>query len=314
MAKTDKITTGYLMRTISPLHAGSGDSDYGLIDKLVQRDSNNHLPTIHASSLKGALREYFEYQLPIALNNQKRATKTVDHIFGYGNKSDRDRKNQAPSGPPTHHAGLFEFDSGHLLSLPVRTDKVPFVNVTTFGILESFMERLELFGAEEYPTMKELLSPIIELASLIPRLKTPSVFIEEIREAVLEEADFKTTYFDFTPSDGLKQLLGERITIASDQQFRVLCEKLPVIARNKLDNGESQNLWYEETVPRESRFYTLVTKAVWRDENNSFDTTAYMAFDKNLTANLVQIGANATVGYGKTQFTSFKSLLNTTAS
>ena len=41
------------------MHVGSGDTNYGIIDKLVQRDVLSNLPMIHSSSLKGALREFF---------------------------------------------------------------------------------------------------------------------------------------------------------------------------------------------------------------------------------------------------------------
>jgi CRISPR-associated protein Cmr4 len=49
----------YLIECITNLHVGSGDANYGIIDNLVQRDSVSSYPTIHSSSLKGALREHF---------------------------------------------------------------------------------------------------------------------------------------------------------------------------------------------------------------------------------------------------------------
>ena len=310
MAKTDKITSGYLMRNLSPLHAGSGNSDYGVIDKLVQRDPNNNYPTIHSSSLKGALREYFEYQLPIAFNGDKsRAEKTVNGIFGYGNKSDRDRRNLRPEQTPPHHAGLFDFDGGHLLSIPVRTSKAAFVNATTFNILREFLERLQLFGATEKENMEKTLEPFLALDQAGQPF--PVVFDEILNGAVLEEADIKAKLIEYTPPDTLKKLLGNRIAVLSEDQFEIIINNLPVIARNCLENGQSQNLWYEETVPRESRFYTLITKAVWRDEKemDRFDASPYLQFDPCISASLIQVGANATVGYGKMQFTKFDDLL-----
>ena len=50
----------YFIQCITNLHVGSGDANYGIVDKLVQRDTVYNYPTIHASSLKGALREHFE--------------------------------------------------------------------------------------------------------------------------------------------------------------------------------------------------------------------------------------------------------------
>ncbi|MCD4675191.1 MAG: hypothetical protein K8S18_04240 [Desulfobacula sp.] len=54
-------TTFYKIRTITNLHVGAGDANYGVIDNLVQRDVVTGLPVIHGSSLKGAIREFYEY-------------------------------------------------------------------------------------------------------------------------------------------------------------------------------------------------------------------------------------------------------------
>ncbi len=74
----------------------------------------------------------------------------------------------------------------------------------------------------------------------------------------------------------------------SRKDFKRLAKKLPVIARNKLDNGQSENLFYEEVVPRETRFVFFVAKGKkYSDE-----------FDEELKNNVVQIGANGSIGYG----------------
>ncbi len=65
-------------------------------------------------------------------------------------------------------------------------------------------------------------------------------------------------------------------------------ESLPIIARNKLDNGVSQNLWYEQIVPQQTVFYTFMN--------------VDQSFEDALNGAIVQIGANATIGYGYCQF------------
>ncbi len=76
---------------------------------------------------------------------------------------------------------------------------------------------------------------------------------------------------------------------------------LPVIARNQLDNGESKNLWYEEVVPRATRFVFFV-----KAEEN--DKKRLDKFDEMITSqnNPVQIGANGSVGYGYCKITKIK--------
>lgn len=74
----------------------------------------------------------------------------------------------------------------------------------------------------------------------------------------------------------------------------VFCEKvddfhLPVIARNHLEDGTSTNLWYEQVLPRETKLFF----AVLYEDKALFDI-----FRDAVIANPVQIGANASVGYG----------------
>ena len=66
---------------------------------------------------------------------------------------------------------------------------------------------------------------------------------------------------------------------------------LPVIARNKLENGKSANLWYEEFVPHESVFVFIL--AANKDSAPLLDNFASLICEEP-----VQFGGNATVGYG----------------
>jgi len=50
----------FMIETVSNMHVGSGDSNFGVVDNLVQRDPATTYPYISSSSLKGALREHFE--------------------------------------------------------------------------------------------------------------------------------------------------------------------------------------------------------------------------------------------------------------
>ena len=43
---------------------------------------------------------------------------------------------------------------------------------------------------------------------------------------------------------------GKTLYILPEETFKKI--ELPVLARNKLDNGISKNLWYEQVVPHES--------------------------------------------------------------
>jgi CRISPR-associated protein Cmr4 len=84
----------------------------------------------------------------------------------------------------------------------------------------------------------------------------------------------------------------ELVRIEAVKEFKELCgdDELPIIARNVLENGESKNLWYEQVIPMETIFYTFL---------QSPDSNLENILDKNI----IQIGANATIGYGYCKFT-----------
>lgn len=83
------------------------------------------------------------------------------------------------------------------------------------------------------------------------------------------------------------EVLKDGTNETADKKFSDLCsdEELPIIARNCLEDGRSTNLWYEQILPAETVFYTFISAETDLISN---------ALDKSI----VQIGANATIGYG----------------
>lgn len=76
--------------------------------------------------------------------------------------------------------------------------------------------------------------------------------------------------------------------ILSDSTLRDL--PLPVLARNQLEDGISNNLWYEQVVPHKSIF-TFVVSSDYENVLQSFaDVLKKPAY--------IQFGGNASIGYG----------------
>ena len=84
-------------------------------------------------------------------------------------------------------------------------------------------------------------------------------------------------------------VLGKDIYLLPEESFRKI--SLPVLARNKLDNGKSVNLWYEEVVPHKSLF----SFAVLAEET---DAKVLTSFVEAVNGKIVQFGGNASIGYG----------------
>lgn len=247
----------------SHLHAGSGDSNFGVIDKLVQKDPTDQVPCIYASSLKGAFREYWEEAL-----QDKDAAKI---IFGKDENALKDK-------------GAVIFHQACLTTIPARSNNFPYFNITCPAQLQLLMEQ------------NYLLDTKVDLSNLMQQTSKGKIKVFGVDIHHLKVEDFEGG--DIEKVDGaappiLTQLVGERPAIVTDAYFKQRCSdySLPVIARNNLENGQSKNLWYEQIVPRESRFFFAATETPGKSGE---------AFFNHLNENrIIQIGANATIGYGQ---------------
>lgn len=74
-----------------------------------------------------------------------------------------------------------------------------------------------------------------------------------------------------------------------DKAFKAAATQIPVLARNYLENGMSRNLWYEQYLPHQSIFATVL----FSPKEDLMD-----ALMEQLHGKVLQIGANASVGYG----------------
>lgn len=267
----------FRITALSNMHVGSGDINFGVVDKLVQKDVVTDLPTINSSSLKGALREFFE----------KEMEKYDLARFAFG-PSPRD----VQPGGGHQGEGNYTFFGANLLSVPVRSNSRPFFRATSPILLTQFLSDIETFG------IKINASSNIQrfLKKINPTKEHPLIFENLSAEVVLEGLEAVYCELDSKNMDSLKSILGDNIAIFHHDGLKELCDELPVVARNNLENGISRNLWYEEVVPRQSLFY-FILGTPQSDETKEM----YSEFLNGLEGNLVQIGANASIGYGFTK-------------
>jgi len=263
------------------LHVGSGKANYGVVDNLVQRDPTNHYPTIHASSLKGAIKEYCYHKGSANVN--------MKAIFGSDKLADGKTNREGTQ------VGEYKFFDANLLTIPVRCDKQAFVHISCSEILKDLCDNLL-----DNSLLKKELEKLIDLIKDM-RIATSN----KLERAVIEDDDIKVT--ETIPSNEsyplTSQLLAdwENIVFVKDNDFKRLTNDLhlPVIARNYLENGESKNLWYEQVVPRKSVFWSMC-----------FVSKNYGLFTELCkTDTLVQIGANGSIGYGYCSFKQFNTEL-----
>lgn len=253
---------------LTNMHPGSGKNNYGVIDNLVQRDVLTSSPTINASSLKGALREYCSMAWG-------KKDPRIRHIFGADTKDNE-----------TSQGGAYIFMAAQLLSMPVRSDVRPFLRATSPALIHDFIATADSFSIS--------LSAKSALAGLAQAIQGDAVhFLEGYGgSATVEDLELIATIGSFGQISAVAGILGENLVLVSDEKLGELVNdlNLPIIARNNLENGISQNLWYEQVLPRQTRFATAILYPVGDKHAGSFFT--------ELQANPVQIGANASIGYG----------------
>lgn len=258
----------YLIRCITNMHMGSGDINFNIIDNEVQRDPVTGLPVMFSSGVKGALREHFGRH------------EDVENIFG----SDIMTSNEQQKGKSV--PGKLKFLTGYLLFLPVRASKgdCAYYLVTTKEILAQFdFLYQEIMGKTVF-------------GDLLETIQSNTTYGPENAEV----DGIKTINTEIPDKSIFKSMVDnvDRIMIMEENLVKKI--NLPVLARNQLDNGISNNLWYEEVVPHEAIFYT----AVLSDGTDS-GNRALHSFDEYITGEngqpLVQFGGNASVGYGLTK-------------
>jgi CRISPR-associated protein Cmr4 len=272
----------YTLTAQTNIHAGSGDTDYGVIDKLIQRDALDKLPCVYSQSIKGSIREHFDGLIP----NDKFGY--MDTIFGKSNK--KGGKTNVKEGEGK--SGEFVFLQANLLSMPIRCNNRAFYRVTSIAVLK------ELYDLLKAVNCTAVIVSTLEKVSKITLTEKQAYFSEG--KSTLEDVDdlvHTPSVFDTHKAD-LEKLLGKPFAIVSDERLRELSDNLslPVIARNCLENGQSTNLWYEQILPRQTKFSFIVLKP------DVVDAAINTFFETTLQASPIQIGANASIGYGLSHF------------
>jgi CRISPR-associated protein Cmr4 len=159
---------------------------------------------------------------------------------------------------------------------------------TSVGVVENFLEFLEDF---EMNIDEEVKSALEKLSSVKVEEGKPLIF-EKLDGVILEDIEASSNALDVS---ALEAFLGKNLALFADEDFKALT--LPVLARNYLEDGVSKNLWYEEVVPKKSKFYFAIVKPTNLDEADKQEKLD--AFEKRFdNSSHVQFGGNKSIGYG----------------
>lgn len=246
------------------IHPGAGRS-LGVVDLPVARETASGYPVIAGSSLKGALRQAAEQTLG-------RDSVDVHHVFGR----------------PDQVGGVAVSDA-RLLLLPVRSLASASCWVTCPQLIERFRRDVTRAGRGVAPPEVH-----VEKGTALAAAG-PHLFLEECSFEVRGEPDVALldALSPLVRHHDVQARLRERLVVLNDDDFAWFSDfGLPLQARNQLedDTKQSQNLWYEETLPPDTVMYTLLLS-----RDNGLLATVRALFDAD---GYLQAGGNATVGQG----------------
>ena len=218
-------TEFYKIKCITNMHVGSGEANYSIVDREVEKDEVTGYPVIQSSGLKGALRK--------AYTNMEDKEKAKE-IFG--------AETDVNGGNPGSH----KFLDAMFISRPMRvykSSRFPFLPTFSIASLNQYLERLSVFGKNHYGTEK---LPDVDFGD--------NAFLTNVDEEILIEGEPTGKIPDEVQCllEKFTDVLGEHFAIAKcfDEY------DLPIISRNRLKEGKKGiALWYEEVVPHESVFF-----------------------------------------------------------
>lgn len=260
--------TQFKITTLDNLHVGSGEQNFGVVDNLVQRDPITEIPMINSSSLKGAIRDHFE--------TQKLSIKKIRTIFGH---ADKDSAN----------AGEVKFLQAQLLALPVRSNRQLYFLATTAEILKEYVANHKI-----------LTKKTIDIN--IPQLSEDVCISTDDTKCWVEDYEVKKNKVTELQKISEKLFNGHPLALMSDKVFKTLT--LPIITRNKIAKNEEDenNLFYEEVIPRRTVFYSYMMTPEGSDIEDEELEGVFDDFISSMSRDTIQVGANASIGYGLCEF------------
>ncbi|MFC1642670.1 type III-B CRISPR module RAMP protein Cmr4 [Myxococcota bacterium] len=295
---------------LTPLHYGVGQAT-GAVDLPIARDAATQVPVLPATGIKGVLRDYVQAKLGERKTNQ---------LFG----ADISEERQSGSGDP--EAGRLTFTEARLIAYPARSLNRPFLHVTCPLILDRLRRDLAATGADRLLSLREITKDHPALTA-DKALDQKSLVLDNLvygetevryREDVSAVAEALSTLLPETEATSRERLVSGLVIVPDADFGHLMRVAVPVQARVRLTGGkttdkwlnpetgkeEKGNLWYEEYLPSDCLFVSLVGER--RSRNGGTGAAGNGAREAHLSDlvavrsefQVVQLGGNETVGYG----------------
>jgi CRISPR-associated protein Cmr4 len=284
----------YMIETLSNMHAGSGDTHFGIVDNLIQRNPVTEIPIVHASGLKGALREYFDVQIK---NKETTLTEQeLSELFGEPVENKPEPQDNLKNGP-----GHLIFFEASLLTIPLRSNQNVFYYCTSEDVLLDYVNSVKDFTNNEidFDDFKKWLRTMTFSAH-------DFYYFDECLDLEIEDYTKGKKYEPETPPDIKTFLLDKckidisHLAVFNSTIFSRICkDSIPVIARNYIkEDGISGNLFYEEVLPRKTKLYFILGYDSYLNQKGKEELKKKFEDEFHKENNIYQFGANYSIGYG----------------
>jgi CRISPR-associated protein Cmr4 len=279
------------------LHPGTGTTT-GVVDLPIQREKHTGFPIIQSSGLKGAMREKAE-KLCDDKGNRLLNDGDINIIFG-------------PES--TEHAGSIGITDARLLAFPVRSLSQVYVWVICPMVLDRLKRDVDILKKTipQLPVLPE--TPQVTdgrfLAVDDSGLDTKLVLEEHllipgestgVKEWIVEIKKFMPGNNNNGVYKAVREKMDDHLVIISNDDFTYLVKHATqVTARNVLnENKTSENLWYEESLPPDCLFYSMIVAMKPRGGNGTIVSADNVITKfKSAIKDYIQIGGNETIGMG----------------
>jgi len=284
----------------SPFYPGS-EREVGPIDLPLQRNPLTNIPHVRASSLKGALRSFFEY----FLQDNSNKTKIIEAIFG-----------------SQDIAANYIFTDAEILLFPVRSDLYSFIYLISKSQIALLNQALSYLNIKNYSFLHDLErlesnENLISTDSSLPEgeitILDGEIDITNIRKdgRIKQLADFLIRYaLPRDPKNKNELLPGYNylrnkiqrnlIFISNDSSFPDILERgLIRTVRIAIDYAikvtKPGALFYQELIPQ----YTLLFSTMFQSSRFTRSGSNIDAFEKSLQNGiLLNLGGDESTGKG----------------
>lgn len=300
------------------LHPGSGTA-LGTVDLPVQRERHTQWPIIPGSTLKGILRDACRDKAMVNYEPEYEERQENGQTKKTLKRSQRQVANEddpmlvAAFGPgkvdqTTNHAGALSLTDARILAFPVRSLRGVFAWITCPAVLERLNRDLSLARTDG-----AALSIPTDPARDKVLCQQNSPLLVDGNKMVLEEFEFEQKGYANAVNEWIasravsdestcERLKSNLVVLHDDDFTHFVRHATEVIARVGLDyerkTVKSGALFYEEFLPAETLFYSLVLASASRRDGHTKGPEGVMSYLRDNLPSVLQIGGDETIGKG----------------